>query len=179
MTDSNYEQLLKNKHNLKLQHGTFSATFHDKDGTPFHAKYDDLLDIDGELYYIEHKSSPLNRITSINASFTKLFNQCQYRGLDIESLDYLNHSSLSSLLWRFGYRKNALNYAWNHSSTKHSIIAQTYGDNYLVVFEKHPPTVPYRGKTYPFQQYYRKRFGLRTMLLSEFLEKFKAVDNEN
>lgn len=171
-TDSKFESKLANVHGIELTHGQFDQTFYDKDGVPFNALYDAKYNLNGEQYYIEFKQHQLNTKTSIISCQNKLFSQCMYHNLPIEYLDYINHNALSGLLWNKGYFMDSLLHAWNHSAVKHSIIAKEYGNNYIVVFESHPPTVKFGKKAVPFQQYYKQKYGIRTMLLSEFKEKF-------
>lgn len=172
--DSKFEAALTNIHGINLNHGKFDQAFYDKDGVPFNALYDAQIDLDGEQYHIEFKQHALNNKTSITSCEKKLFSQCQWHNLSIEYLSVINHNTLSGLLWSNGLRADCLNHAWNHASEKHSIIAKEYGSNYIVVFEKHPATVMYRKKSILFQQYYKQRYGIRTMLLSEFKDKFFA-----
>ncbi|PNI00203.1 hypothetical protein [Vibrio diazotrophicus] len=170
--DSKFESKLANVHGIELTHGQFDQAFYDKDGVPFNALYDAMYTIDGEQYYIEFKQHQLNPKTSIASCHNKLFTQCDWHKLPIENLDYINHNTLSGLLWNKGYFMDSLLHAWNHSAVKHSIIAKEYGNNYIVVFESHPPTVKHQGTPLPFQQYYKQKYGIRTMLLSEFKDKF-------
>ena len=171
-TDSNFESNLITKHGIKLNHGQFKQTFYDKDKFPFNAKYDSVVEFNDEQYYIEFKQHTLNNKTSVGSCYNKLFEQCKWHNLPIENLSTINHNSLSSLLWTHNHPADCLVYAWNHAAQKHSIIAKEYGNNYIVVFDKHPATVMYRKKSILFQQYYKQRYGIRTMLLSEFKDKF-------
>ncbi len=173
MTDSIYEKSLITKHDIKLNHHKFPDVFHDKNGDAFRAKCDTTLFKNNETYYIEFKSSELNTITSLSSSYKRLLGQCVHRKLSLEHLNYLNHDTLSGLLWSTGkYRNDSLNYGWNHAKSKHKEISKVYRNNYIVVFDKHPPTIEYRNICLPFQQHYQKYYGVRTMLLTEFKEKF-------
>ena len=141
-------------------------TFKDKQGTPFNAKADLLIN---DLY-IELKESTLNTKTSVKSSLNALRTQYKWR-FNAPPDENMNHNLLSSLLWSAGYRKDCLDHAWNHSACKHQIVSNTLAEHdidYLIVFSKHDQLVEHNGKMLHFKDYYRRKYNLTVMLESEF-----------
>ncbi|GAA0794899.1 hypothetical protein [Marinobacterium sediminicola] len=142
--------------------------FQDKTGEEFKAKADALITTpDGQRILIELKESPLNTITTRKTSRNYLLSQYKWRFKRTAP----NAAAASRELHFGGYNKDCLDYGWNHSVYKHKAVndvLKEQGIRYIIVFSSHPPTVKWYNKQIPFKRFYKQRFGLETMLESEF-----------
>ena len=163
MTLSVIENHYKTHPSITGRESAIPLVLYDAKGQPFAAKQDGYLAVLDCV--IEFKSHALNSKGSIQACYNKLKAQAAYRGL-LPSGDY-DHNTLSSILWRNGYRMDCLQNAWNHSLAKHLIVSKALRDelhaNYLIVFDNLSPLTNKK----PSKVFYQSK-GLTVLSKREF-----------
>lgn len=172
---SNFEQTAKSNAVVGTETSEFKLPYAltDKKGDIFKAKVDGLL---SDSIYIEYKAHQLNSKTSLQSSTNEILNQLRYRfpayrALPDEAMP--SHDVASGKLWNAGFHTDCLKHAWNHSAYKQAIVAKRLAENgirLIVIFDKHPPMLEYRGKKLPFQAYYTLRHGLETYSYRHWIE---------
>ncbi|WP_348236406.1 hypothetical protein [Vibrio parahaemolyticus] len=114
-----------------------APSFYDSNGTPFNAK-GDYYHPDLDLF-VELKGHALNQQPDITSCESGLREQINYHLSQNERAypklntlhtlrdkrsycDNRQYSDLSTITWNSPFRRDSLNYAWNHSATKQKIV---------------------------------------------------------